>query len=118
MSLSGVKLKPDMATRGETPMGRTRPGIPIITPEVRAPRQPTAEIQVRRERVIVTVNLLDLDVEDPRINLTPNAVRIGSPSDPRKPEYVILLPVAVNPREYRSGIRNGVLDLVAARWDA
>lgn len=97
-------------------MARTRRAV--VVPEVSPSRPPTAEIQVRRDRIIVTAPLHELDVDEPHIVVTPNTVRIGSAYDPRKPEYVILLPDSVNPHAYRSRVHNGVLDIVVMRWKA
>jgi len=86
-----------------------------VTPEWRPSRPTVAEIQIQREHLVLTVPLHELGIDKPQLLLTPNAIRIAAP-DLFHSEYVILLPVPVNPAEYRASIRNGILDLVASRW--
>jgi hypothetical protein len=104
------------AAREATRMGAKPPPQADLVPDVRPPRPPMAEIQLTGRRVIVTVPLQELGIDQPAILITPTAIRLGSPSDALQPEFVILLPATVDPRQYRASVRNGVLDLMVARW--
>lgn len=85
--------------------------VPEITPE----QPPAAEILLGPNSLTVTVALPNVARADLDVFLTRNSVRVRSRTSPGALNYVIPLPVAIEPERYVMRHKNGVFDFIVER---